>query len=156
MGLRLLCKGYVLLVLCVLLFSGLFVQCRATSETDAQSAVNAASQRVSACYEAVAKASNAGANVSALLQNLTVAGGLLSEAELALEYGDSNSSYVLATQSVQMLQGFEAQAASEESSAAHASFVRFMVDVVGSVVATVAVLIASIVLWVRVKRRVVR
>jgi hypothetical protein len=146
----------VLLVFCVLLLSGFLVQCRAASETDAQSAVSEASQRIGVCYGAVANAGSAGANVSALLQILNTAGDLLSEAQLALSHGGLNSSYALALQSQQMLQGFEARAAGEQSDAAHASFVGLMVNVVGSLVATVAVPIGSVALWTRVKRRAVR
>lgn len=146
-------RGLVLLVLCVLLFSGLVVQCRAASEADAQSAVNEASQRIVTCYETVAKASNAGANVTALLQILNKAGGLLSRAELALENGDLNSSYVLALQSQQMLEGFEAQALGEQNTASHANFVSFMINVVGSLVGAVAVLGGSFAVWTQLKKR---
>jgi hypothetical protein len=146
-------KHFVLLVLCVLLLSCLSVQCRAASETAAQSAVNEASQRIATCYEAVAKASNAGANVSALLQVLNTAGNLFSRAQLALASGDFNSSYALALQSQQTLQGFDTQAASQQNDAAHAGYMGFMVNVVGSVVATGAVLSGSFALWTWLKKR---
>jgi hypothetical protein len=146
-------KSLVFLVLCVFLLSGLIVQCRATSETDAQATVNAASQKIATCYEAAAKASRAGANVSSLLQNLTAAGNLLSNAELALEYGNFNSSYALALQSQQLLQGFETQAVSEQNAAARANYWGFMINIVGSLLGTVAVLAGSFAVWTWLKKR---
>jgi hypothetical protein len=149
-------KLFVLLVLCVLLLPCLSVQCRAASETDAQSAVNEASQRIVTCYEAVVNASNAGANVSALLQVLNTAGNLFSRAQLALASGDFNSSYTLALQSQQTLDGFDAQATSQQNDAAHAGYTAFMVNVVGSVAATVAVLSGSFAFWTWLKKRPVK
>jgi hypothetical protein len=155
-GWRRLKKSIVLLVFCVLLLSGFLFQCRAASEADAQSAVAEASQRIFTCYGAVANASNAGANVSALLQVLNVAGDRLSEAQLALARGDLNSSYALALRSQQTLQGFEVQAAGEQNEAAKANYAGFMVNVVGSLVATVAVLSGSIAVWSWLKKRAVK
>jgi hypothetical protein len=149
-------KHFVLLVLCVLLLPGLSVQCRAASEMDAQSAVNEASQRIVACYEAVANASKVGGNVSALLQVLNTAGNLFSRAQLAFTRGDFNSSYALALQSKQALDGFDAQAASQQNDAAHVGYRDFMVNVVGSVVATVSVLGGSFALWTWLKKRPVK
>jgi len=115
--------------------------------------VNAASQKIATCYEAAAKASRAGANVSSLLQNLTAAGNLLSNAELALEYGNFNSSYALALQSQQLLQGFETQAVSEQNAAARANYWGFMINIVGSLLGTVAVLAGSFAVWTWLKKR---
>jgi hypothetical protein len=149
-------KGVVLLGLCVLLLLGLSVQCRAANETDAQSAVNEASQRIVTCYEAVANASNVGANVSALLHVLNAAGDLFSRAQLAFARGDFNSSYALAMQSQQALEEFDVRAASQQNSAAHAGYTGFMVNVVGSLVATVAVLGGSFAFWTWLKKRPVK
>ncbi len=140
-------KLFVLLVLFVLLLSCLCVQCRAASETDAQSAVSEASQRIVTCYGEVANASSAGANVSALLQVLNTAGDLLSRAQLALADGDFNSSSALALQSQQALVGFDAQSESLRSAALHSGFVDFWVDVVGSSVGAVAVLVLGFFVW---------
>jgi len=143
-------RGVVFLVLCVLCFllvSGFCVQCRAASETDAQSAVNEASQRIVTCYEEVTSASSAGANVSALLPVLNTAGDLLSRAQLAFASGDFNSSSALALQSEQALEGFDVQAESLKSAAEHTGFVGFWVDVVGSSVGAVAVLVLGFAVW---------
>jgi hypothetical protein len=149
-------KQFVLLFLCVLLLPGLSVQCRAASETEAQSTVNEASQRIVTCYEAVVKASNVGANVSALLQVLNTAGNLFSRAQLAFAGGDFNSSYALALQSKQVLEGFDARAAGQQNDAAHAGYADFTVNVVGSLVATVAVLGGSFALWTWLKKKPVK
>lgn len=149
-------KLFVLLVFCVLLLLGLSVQCKAASEADAQSAVNDASQRIATCYEAVANANNVGANVSILLKVLNSAGDLLSRAQLAFAHGDFNSSYVLALQSQQALAGFDAHATNLQNSAARAGYTDFMVNVVGSLAGTAAVLAGSFVLWSRLKKRPVK
>jgi len=137
----------------VFLLSGLIVQCRAASEADAQSTVNAASQRIAACYEEAASASSAGANVSALLPVLNTAGDLLSRAQLALASGDFNSSSALALQSEQALVGFDAQAESLKNVAEHTGFVDFWVNVVGSSVGAVAVLVLGFAVWRLVRKR---
>lgn len=140
-------EQFVLLVLFVLLLSCLCVQCRAASEADAQSAVSEASQRIVICYGEAANASSAGANVSGLLQVLNGAGDLLSRARLALADGDFNSSYALALQSEQGLGGFDGQAESLRSAALQSGFVGFWVDVVGSSVGAVAVLVLGFFVW---------
>lgn len=143
----------VLLILCFLLLLGLTVRCRAATAIDAQSALADASQKIAICYEAVANANDAGANVSDLLGALNNAGDLLSMAQLDFAHGDFNSSYALALQSQQALQGVNAQAVNLQNSAGHAAQTDFMVNIAGSLVAAFVVLAGSFVLWTRLEKR---
>jgi hypothetical protein len=140
-------------VLCVLLLSALTVRCRATSESDAQSAIEEASQRIFVCYKAIVNASAEGANVSDLLSVLNYAGSLLSGADLAFASGDFDSSYALARNSTQTLMGFDGRANGIGSAAVGAAYADFMVNVVGSAVGAVVVLVSSFVLWMLLKAR---
>jgi hypothetical protein len=146
-------KGLILLVLCVFLLPGLSGVCVAASESDARSVIDEASQRIIVCYGAVANASSAGANASALLAVLDDAGSLLSKADAAFAGGDFNSSRDLALQSEQRLDGFEAQALDLQNTAARAGYSNFMFKVVGSIVETVIVLLGSFVVWSWLKTR---
>jgi protein-disulfide isomerase len=140
-------------VLCVLVFSGLVLVCRADSEGDAQSAFAAAEQRVLVCYGSAADAAKAGANVTGLLSTLNDAGNLLSKADLAFENGDFNSSQTFVLQSQQKLEGFEAQADGLRQTATQARSVDFEVNVVGSLFAPVAVVLCALIIWFTFKKR---
>lgn len=142
-----------LFVLCVLMLSGLTVVCRADSKANASQAIADAEQRVFSCYGAVTDAAKAGANVTVLLSNLTVAGNLLSKADLAFENGDFNSSQPLALQSQQVLEGFEAEADVLRQTAAQDRSQDFAVNVVGSSAAAVVVVLCAFVVWAALKTR---
>jgi hypothetical protein len=146
-------RSLVLLVLWVFLLSGLAVSCRAVSESDARSAINQASQRVVVCYGAVVNATKAGANASALLSVLDDAGSMLSKAEVAFASGDFDLANDSARQSMQGLDGFEAQALGLQNAAARADYSNFMFKVVGSIVEAVVVLVGSFVVWSWLKTR---
>ena len=139
---------FVVLVLCALLWSASFVAvCHGVSEADAASAVANADQTVIGCYQSAANAEQAGANVSALLVTLDDAGLLLSEAHLALLNGSFDSASALAGQCVAMLEGFNGTADGLKSSALQAGFVDFWVNIVGSAVGAVAVLVGGFLVW---------
>jgi len=146
-------RSLILLVLCVFLLSGLSVSCRAASESDAQSAIDQASQRVVVCYGAVVNATKAGANASALLSVLDDAGSMLFKAQVAFASGNFDSANDSARQSIQKLDGFEAQALGLQNAAARAGYSNFMFKVVGSMVGTVIVLVGSFVVWSWLKTR---
>ena len=56
-------------------------------------------------------------------------------------------------QAQQFLEGFEAEANGEQNSASRASYWSFMINIVGSFVATVAVLVGSFAVWTWLKKR---
>jgi hypothetical protein len=140
--------AFAVLVLCALLSTAGFVAvCQGATEAEARSAVANADQTVSACYQAAANAEKAGANVSSLLVTLDNAGVLLSEAHLALANGSFDSAYPLAVQCLMKLEGFNNTANSLRDSASHASLVDFLVNVVGSSVGAVAVVMGGVLVW---------
>ena len=139
--------------LCVLMLSFLTAVCRAESQSDASSAIASAEQRVVVCYNAAASAAKAGANVTVLLSSLTVAGNLLSNATLAFANGDYVSAEALAVQSQQDLVGFDAEANGLRTTALHAGFVNFEVNIVGSLVAAAVVVACAFVVWLPLKKK---
>jgi hypothetical protein len=142
-----------LLLSTVLGLAGLAAVCYAAGEADARSAVANADQRVSACYLAVADAQKAGANVSGLVSTLNDAGLLLSRAHLALAGGNFDSASALATQCVAKLDGFEGGADGLRVSASQARFMDFVVNIVGSAVGAVVVVVGGVLIWLYLKGR---
>ena len=125
----------------------------AVDETEAKLAIAAAEERIVVCYQAVADADKAGANVTVLLVVLNEAGDLLSRAALAYEMGDFDSALDFALQSQERLNGFVVEADVLREAAIQQSYWDFMVNVVGSIVGTVVVICGGFVVWFFLKRR---
>jgi hypothetical protein len=138
---------FVLLLLLMLAPLSFTAICHGASESDATIAVSEAQQRINVCYGAAADAAKAGANVTGLLSILNDAGGSLSRAELTLNQGDYNSAYSLALMSEEKLNGFEGVASGLKSSAVSAGNFDFEINVVGSSVGAVAVVVLGFVVW---------
>jgi hypothetical protein len=114
--------------------------------------VNAQAQ-IANCYTAALAAENTGANISQLTLTLNSAGVLLSNAEHAYATGDSEEAQRLATQSQDLLINFISEASTLEDSAKQATSLDFLINVVGSVVGTIVVIIGSIIVWVLLKKK---
>jgi len=125
----------------------------APSESDARSAIVAAEERIVVCYQAVVEADGAGANVSGLLAVLNEAGWFLSRAKLAYNMGDFESARNFAVQSQGRLNGFVEEADSLRGAALQRRYWDFLVNVVGSIMGTVAVIGGSFVVWRLLKKR---
>lgn len=125
----------------------------AFSESDAKSAIVAAEEKIVVCYQAVAEADKAGANVTALLAVMNEAGWLLSKAKLAYQTGDFESATNFASLSQERLSGFVEEADGLRGTALQQRYWDFMVNVVGSTMGTVAVIGGSFVVWRLLKRR---
>jgi hypothetical protein len=125
------------------------------TSADAKNAIVAAQGKLVTCYQAVANASDAGANVTGLIQVLNQAGGNLSRADLEYKMGNFSSAQTYADQSLNLLvqNNVTAQAAALKSSASHARFWSFMINIVGSSVGAVAVVISGFVIWTFLKRK---
>ena len=121
--------------------------CLAADEGQARLAMVEADQTIKDCYVAAAAADKAGGNISGMLSVLQDAGMLLSKADLALGKGDFDSAYNLAVQSKARLGGFIAEASSVKDAAENSGFVDFMINIVGSSVGTVAVVVGSFAVW---------
>ncbi len=126
-----------------------------TTEADAQSAIGAAQGKLVVCYQAVANASSAGANVTGLLLVLDQSGGNLSRADLAYNMGNFSSAQSYAVQSLNLLvqNNVTTRADALKSSASQARFWAFMINIVGSLVGTVVVVCSGFVVWVFLKKR---
>ena len=132
--------------------------CTDIGEVDAKYSIVAAQGELMLCYQAVAKASGAGANVTGLIYVLNQAGGNLSMANLAFEVSDFNSSQSYATQSLNLLvqNDVVAQADALRNEASQTKFWGFLINAVASLVGAIAVLVAGFVLWVKLGKRYAR
>jgi hypothetical protein len=127
--------------------------CFAVNQDQAKSAIAQANQIIKDCYLAVAAADKAGGNVTDLLSTLQHAGMLLSKANLAFGKGDYDSAYNFAVQSKDRLERVVADANFVKEAAEHSANIDFMINVVGSSVGTVAILVGSFAVWFFLKRR---
>lgn len=147
-------RFFVLFAVSFMVFSSFSLVCVGeTGENDAASAVSAAESRVVECYRAVVDAEKAGANVSGLLVRLNEAGDLLSRAQLAYEVGNYDSAVNLASQSQAKLNGFVDDAGVLKADALRQGYWDFMVNVVGSSVGSVAIVLGGFVFWCFSKRK---
>jgi hypothetical protein len=120
---------------------------------EARAAVDGAQAQIITCYGAVVQAEGAGGNVTELAGVLNEAGALLSQARVAFENGEYDLAVEFSSNCTDRLAGFTDRAVTLRDSAAHERSLDFMVNVVGSVAGTVAVIFAGWVLWVYLKRK---
>ena len=123
------------------------------SESEAVAAVAAAGEQIVLCYDAVAEADAAGANVTALLARLGEAGELLSNAELSYRIGDFDSAVDLAGQGQSKLDGSVVEAKALTEKAVYENFFGFLVNVVGSAFGAVGVVCGGFAVWFLSKKR---
>jgi len=124
-----------------------------SSGDEATSALAIAEEAVVSAYQAVLGAEEAGANVTDLLVRLNEAGELLTRARTAYNVGDFDSALNLAVQSRQKLNGFISEADALEEAAISERYLDFLINVVGSIVGTVAVAFVGFVSWFFLKRK---
>jgi hypothetical protein len=136
----------VVLSLCIFLLLSLTRVCVAHSENEAVAEITEAENTLITAYEAVLEAEKAGANITDLLGNLTEAGDLLSEAKSALSANES-AAVDLAVESQAKLNGFLAKVDALRAAAAQQRYWDFMVNVVGSIIGSLAVIGGGIVAW---------
>jgi hypothetical protein len=134
-------------------FAGGLLPCFGANSEDASSAISDAEAKIVACYSAVADAAKAGANVSELLIALNDAGWLLSEAKLACNMRDFDSAVNLANECQSRLNGVIDKAESLKLDAEQAGYLNFMVNVVGSGVGALCVVVGSLVYWKYLEKR---
>lgn len=127
--------------------------CFVAADEETSLAIAAAEDRIVDCYNAVAEADRAGANVTALLVVLEESGWLLSRARLAYSVEDFGSAVDFADQSREMLEGFVAEADLLREGALQQGYWDFMVNFVGSTVGALAVVFGGFAVWVLLKRR---
>ena len=122
-------------------------------QSGADSAIESAKQQIVTRYNAAKAAEAAGANITSLTSLLNDAGNLLSQAELAYSKNDFSNAQNLATQSSQSLSNFVSEANTMQDAAAQQRNTDFLVNIVGSIAGTIAVIVAGFVVWYLVKRR---
>jgi hypothetical protein len=152
---KLLAKRVVFTLFCLLLaFSlGFLSSVVWADQGGAANAISSAMSQLVSCYDAMRGAEAVGANVTSLTGALNEAGLLLSQAEFAFSNGDFGAAQDYAVQS----QGKLANLASEANALLIAAWDKrnrdILVNVVGSTVGTVAVLVGSWGLWSFLKKR---
>jgi hypothetical protein len=116
-------------------------------------AIDSAQNTLNTCYEAAKQAEAAGANITRLQDTLNIAGTQLSKAQYAQSQGDSASANNYAQQAQNTLSGFEAQANALRDTASQQTQTSFLINVVGSIAGTFAVIGGSIAVWMILKRK---
>jgi hypothetical protein len=116
-------------------------------------AIASAQSTLNTCYEAAKQAEAAGANITSLQETLNIAGAQLSKAQYAQSQGDSGSANNYAQQAQNTLSGFEAQANALRDTASRQTQTSFLINVVGSIAGTFAVIGGSIAVWFILKRK---
>lgn len=123
------------------------------NQTDAAAAIDSAKDNILGAYDAAKEAESAGANITVLTSKLNNAGLLLSQAELAYAKNDFEGALSLATQIQTVLNGFASEADALGLSALQQQNQDFLINVVGSISATLVILIAGFVAWIYLKRK---
>lgn len=104
-------------------------------------------------YDAVLEAEEAGANVSVLLDRLSLGGEYLAEAYVSVRLGDFESADRLAGLCVEVLYDVEGEAVGLRDEAVRLGEADFVVKFLGSVVGVVVVVVAGFVAWLVFRRR---
>ncbi len=150
---RLCFKTPVTLVILLLLFVAVAASPVWASQTDAAAAISSAKNTIVNCYNAAKQAEAAGANITVLTDTLNKAGSLLSQAELAYATNDFDAALNLAIQSQTTLNNFVAEANALQETATQQQNQSFLINVVGSIAGTFAVIVAGLVAWLFLKRK---
>jgi hypothetical protein len=116
-------------------------------------AISTAKSKFVESFTAAKAAESAGANISDLTESLNGAGVLLSKAESLYSSGNFQGAESLAILSQNNLNTFISEAKSLESAALQTRNMDFLINIVGSITGTVAVVIGSISIWVLLKLR---
>ncbi len=123
------------------------------TESDAESAIAAAEERILVSYQGLVKADDAGANTTKLLLILDEAGNLLSKAKLTYQMGNFDSAMNFALLSQEKLNGFVVEVDALTKAAMQKRYWDFTVNVVGSVFAAVGVVCGGLIVWLLLKKK---
>jgi hypothetical protein len=144
---------YVFSLVLLLMVGGFSSSFVAAQQSASSQAISDAQSRLISCFNAAHTAETAGANISRLTNTLNDAGALLSNAEHAYSIGNFTNAQRLAVESQNLLTGFVSEATSLTATAKQDSNMDFLVNVVGSVVGTILVLVGSIIVWRIIKKK---
>jgi hypothetical protein len=141
-------------LIALLLFAiSIFLPLAQADQTDAATAIASAKEQILTCYQAAKEAEGAGANITTLVAVLNDAGTLLSRAEFTYSISDFDAARDLAIQSQSTLGGFISEANTSKETATQQRNQDFLINVVGSIIGTFAVLGAGIAAWIFLKRK---
>lgn len=147
MLLKLPCKRYLSIITCLALLSLLVPLGFAVNSDEAAGAVNQAEADLGSAFAAVAEAEQAGANVSALVAKLDVAGGFLTQAHSALKTGNYENAFSFAQACSDAIEGVAADAAHLKLTAEKAQADSFLLAAIGSSVGLVLLCVFGFMGW---------
>jgi hypothetical protein len=137
--------SFLLVLVLVGLFShGVFV---VRGADEASSSVGEADVAVRRAFNATLEAEGAGANVSGLIVRLNEAGGILTEAEIALGNGNSSEAASKAVQCIGIAQSVKSDADVLKASALEKARTVFWASLAFSVVGIVAFVVVLMLVW---------
>jgi hypothetical protein len=147
-NLQILCfKTPVALVIILLLSVAVVASPVWADQADAAAAISSAKNTILNCYSVAKEAEAAGANITVIVGTLNEAGSLLSQAELAYATNDFDVALNLAIQSQATLNNFISEANTLKETATQQRNQDFLINVVGSLAGTFAVIVAGFVAW---------
>jgi hypothetical protein len=146
-------KTPIILFIILLLFVTVVAAPACSAQTGAVTAISSAKNTLLTCYNAAKEAEAAGVNITVLTATLNEAGLLLSQAEAAYAASDFDAAFNLATQSQNRLSNLVGEANALKETATQQRDQDFLVNVVGSVIGTFAVIVAGSLAWLFLKRK---
>jgi hypothetical protein len=139
-------RTFFLIVILLFVISA-FLPLALADQTDAAAAIASAKEQILICYQAAKEAEEAGANITALVAVLNDAGTLLSRAEFAYSVSDFDTARDLAIQSQSTLGDFVSEANTLKETATQQRNQDFLINVIGSIIGTFAVIVAGFAAW---------
>ena len=146
-------KTPIVLIIILLLFATVIASPVWAEQSNASTAISSAKNRILDCYNAAKEAEAAGANITALAATLNEAGSLLSQAELAYAANDFSTAVNFAVQSQNVLNDFVGETNILKESALQQENQDFLINVVGSIIGTFAVIVVGGLVWLFLKRK---
>jgi hypothetical protein len=125
------------------------------NQEDAATAISSAENEILTCFTAAKEAEAAGANITVITATLNKAGLLLSQAENAYETSDFDVAFNLAHQSQNSLSNCLAEANTFKETAVQQQNRDFLINVVGSIIGTLVVIIVGLAIWLFLKKNMV-
>jgi hypothetical protein len=121
--------------------------CLAIEPVEVNSAIDQAEIALTSASVAVDRAYSAGADISELLNKLSIAGDLLSEADMALRAGNYETANLLAIKSENALDGIASNANQLKADAEKTKTNTLLLTVAGSSVGLVLLVVLGIIGW---------
>lgn len=122
-------------------------------QSNVETAIASAKNRISDCYSAAKEAEAAGANITGLMGALNEAASLLSQAELAYAANDFGVAVNFAIQSQNALNDFIGEANTLKETGLQQQNQGFLINVVGSTIGAFAVIVVGGLVWFLLKRK---